>query len=80
MDPVESKNTCESILAMYKYDPEEAHIWEDKFLKRTLKTLVKEIQSLSPDTDEIKSFQKTTEEYMQHITAMLATKRTKWYS
>lgn len=80
MDPVETECTCKKILAMYKYDPDEAHIYEDEFLQKFLTTLAKEIELLPSETDKVLSFKATTQECMQHINKLLRTKRTKWYA
>ena len=80
MDPIEIKDTCERIIALYKYDPEEAHVYEDKFLRRMLRTMHEQLQSLSCDDTELKKFQNNTNECMSHINTLLNTQRTKWYS
>lgn len=80
MDANEVKDSCERILATYKADPEEGHIYEDKFLQRILRTLGTQIASLSGDATELVEFQQNVRECMGHIDALLKTSRTKWYS
>lgn len=80
MDPLETKATCDNIIAMYKYDPEEAHIYEDKFLKRFLRTLDAQIKLLSCDTTALADFQSKTSECMKCVNLLLNTERTKWYA
>lgn len=76
MDANEVKATCDRIIEMYKYDPEEAHIYEDKFLKRILITLAEQIETLS----DVEEFQQTTKECISHINRLFNTSRTKWYA
>lgn len=80
MDPIATKQTCEKILQSYKSDPEFGHEYEDKFLQRFLRTLVSEIQKLPNESEQIKEFQKTTQECMSYIDQMLRTERTKWFA
>lgn len=80
MDPAEIKETCERIVALYRIDPEEGHIYEDKFIQRFLQDLAAHIQRLSCDATDVQELQFTTKECMSHISAMLKTDRTKWYA
>lgn len=81
MDAAEVKATCEEIIALYKFDPEEAHIYEDVLLHRILRTLSAQVQALSPgDESDVKVLQQATQECMTHINTLLNTSRTKWYS
>jgi hypothetical protein len=80
MDVKETKEKCDKILDLYKNDPEEGHIWEDVFMQKFLKTLVKQVQMLSCDADDVKELQKTVGECMNHIDDLLHANKTKWYS
>lgn len=80
MDPREVKATWDEIIALYKNDPEEAHIYEDKFLRRMLRTMHEQLQSLSCDDTDLKKFQNNANECMSYINTLLNTQRTKWYS
>lgn len=80
MDAEEIKSTCKYIIKMYKYDPEEAHIYEDQFLCRVLITLNEQIKLLSTDVTVLNNFKQTTGECMNHINKLLKTERTKWYA
>lgn len=80
MNASEVKDTCDKIIAMYKFDPEEGHIWEDTFLQRFLRTLARQVQTLSCDAPQVKELQSTLGECMQHIEALLHAERTKWFS